>query len=58
MTKKRKLKPRVIAIAGFAPDSRDQINEEPDTSEIWAINNAYLFLKRTPNRWFQLHPPD
>jgi len=58
MTKKRKLKPRVIAIAGFAPDSRDQVNEEPDTSEIWAINNAYLFLKRTPNRWFQLHPPD
>lgn len=49
---------RVIAIAGFAPDSRDLVNNEPNTTEIWGMNNAYHFLKRKAKVWFQIHPPD
>ena len=49
---------RAVAVAGFAPDSRDLINAEPDTTEIWGLNNAHVFLKKKASRWFQIHPPD
>ena len=49
--------PRVVCIAGFADTSRDLVNHEPDTSEIWSLNRCYTFLKRW-DRWYELHEPD
>ncbi len=46
--------PRIVCIAGFADTSRDLVNHEPDTSEIWSLNRCYTFLKRW-DRWYELH---
>ncbi len=54
----RRKRKRVVAIAGFSPDSRAGINDEPDSTEILAINNAHQFLTKPAAMWFQLHPSD
>lgn len=48
---------RCVAIQGFAPDSRNLILDEPESTEIWGMNNGYKYLKgRNPAKHFQLHP--
>ena len=49
---------RVIALQGFAQDSRDQINDEPKSTEIWGLNNGYKFLRdpKRAKKWVQIHP--
>lgn len=47
---------REVCISGFASLSRDFANEMPEHIELWAMNEAHIFLKRKATRWFQLHP--
>lgn len=48
---------RTIAIVGFAGSSRDLMNKEPESTEIWGLNNAYSqnFMQRPASRWFDIH---
>lgn len=48
---------RTICLSGFSALSREWANEQPPDVEIWAMNEANVYLKRHPKmRWFQLHP--
>ena len=47
---------RRICIAGFSSLSRNWANELPEDVEVWAMNEAYLFLERPATRYFQIHP--
>jgi len=56
--RKEKLKTeRTIAICGFSPDTRELANQESETTELWGLNQAHVFLHRY-DRWFQMHPRD
>jgi hypothetical protein len=48
----------IYAIAGFAPDSRNDVNDEPKATRVLSMNNADAFLTHAPYAWFQIHPPD
>ena len=55
-----RLKPRKIAIWGYAEESRNLIYELDESYEVWGINMAHAFindqLRAKPTNWFQLHP--
>lgn len=45
---------RIVAIVGYASSSRDLANQQPPDVEIWALSDAYTFLRRA-SRWFEVH---
>lgn len=45
---------RVVAIAGHAPSSREGVNAEPDSVEIWGLNEGWTFMRRW-DKWFEIH---
>lgn len=47
---------RKICVSGFSGLSADWANQLPEETEIWAMNEAYLYLKRPASRYFQIHP--
>ena len=47
---------REICISGFSALTREWYLETPEHTEIWAMNEAHIYLKRKASRWFQLHP--
>jgi len=46
---------RIVAIVGFAPETRELCNIEPPSTELWGMNVGNSFMKRQ-DRWFQMHP--
>ncbi len=48
---------RKVCLAGFAQITREWANQQPDEVEIWGMNEGHTFLRRSPTRWFQVHPP-
>ncbi len=54
------VKPRKVAIWGYAEESRNLVYDLSEDFEIWGINMAHAFmnnsLKARPTNWFQLHP--
>jgi len=51
------VKGRTIAIVGFAETSRNQVLQEPASTEIWSLNRCYTFLQRW-DVWFEVHEED
>lgn len=49
---------RTIAICGFDTASRDLANEQPESVELWGINNARTFITGPIARTYQIHPKD
>ena len=49
---------RTIAIIGSNGATRDLVNAEPDSTEIWGQNSSHGWLERPATRWFQVHPRD
>lgn len=47
---------RKICLSGFAELSREYANRQPEGTEIWGMNEGHSFLKKSPDRWFQIHP--
>jgi hypothetical protein len=47
---------RTVCIVGYAQETRDLANSQPDDVELWGMNVNHKFMKRW-DRWFQLHPP-
>ena len=46
---------RSVCIVGFAPETREMANAEPEGVELWGMNASHTFMRRF-DRWFQLHP--
>ena len=36
--------------------SREWANQQSEDVEIWGMNEGHAFLRRAPDRWFQIHP--
>lgn len=49
---------RIVALLGYAEETREFVHDLPPDAEIWGINAAHYFLKRPAHVWFQLHPRD
>lgn len=47
---------REICISGFSSLTREYANDLPSSVEIWAMNEAHIYLKRRASLWFQIHP--
>lgn len=56
--------PRDVCLLGYAEETRDLVFELPETTEIWAINMAHVFIfgaggpktRARAKYWFQMHP--
>ena len=53
--KRRRKKLRTICMAGFHGHSREWANVQPESVEVWCVNEGNAFLKRI-DRMFQMHP--
>lgn len=52
----RKKNGRIICISGFSELTRGWVNEQEPEVEIWAMNEAHIYLERPASRYFQIHP--
>ena len=58
--------PRDVCLLGYAEETRDLVFGLPETTEIWAINMAHVFIfgpqgpktRAAATYWFQIHPRD
>lgn len=58
MAKKRNKQRKEVCIFGYAEETRGLANDLDPSVEIWGINMAHMFLKKTANltRMLQMHP--
>ena len=47
---------REICMSGFSTLTRHWVHELPKHVEVWAMNEAHIYLRRKASRWFQIHP--
>ncbi len=56
--------PREVCLLGYAEETRDMVFDLPESTEIWAINMAHVFIfgpkgpktRARATYWFQMHP--
>ena len=47
-----------VSLIGFGSNTRALAPWTDPTHELWAMNQAYLYMSRRADRWFELHRPE